>query len=147
MLTNNPSSKMKILTAMKLLRNGGVKGCSRQAIKAQIARSYGKEIANHVFNKAMNFAMEIGVVKSGSTKSRFKLTPDAYEFLSPPKQKKTAKKSVKKRRAQKTNKKKTAKKNSTKKSKLRMTYKKIKTVTKKRKSSKKKAVKKKRGGR
>jgi len=136
---------MKILTAIKLLTNGTYKGCSRQAIKAQIAKSYGKEIANHVFNNAINFAMEIGLVKNGSTKSRFKLTPDGRDFLSPPKpKKKTTKKAVKKRMTLKKRRKKTAKKNSTKKPrKTRKTYKKVQKVTKKRKSNKKKAVKKK----
>jgi len=149
MQKNNPSSKMKILTAMKLLRNGTYKGCSRQAIKAQIAKSYEKEIANRVFNKNLNSAMEDGLVKNGSTTSRFKLTTDGYEFLSPPKpKKKTSKKAVKKRKTVKKRKKKTAKKNSTKKPrKTRKTYKKIQKVTKKRKSNKKKAVKKKKTGR
>merc|ERR550519_1562586 len=116
-----------ILSAMKLLRNGNYKGCSRQAIKAQVTKSYGKEISNYVFNKNLNFSMEIGLVKNGSTKSRFKLTPDGYEFLSPPKpKKKTARKAVKKRKTQKKRTKKIAKKNSTKKQrKTRKTYKKI----------------------
>merc|ERR1711974_467020 len=116
----------------------GAKGCSRQAIKTQVAKTYGKEIANHVFNNAMNFAMEIGLVKNGSTKSRFKLTPDGYEFLSPPKpKKKTAKKAVVKRKTQKKAKSKRTKKKSTiKQRKTKKTKKKVQKGTKKRKSSK-----------
>jgi len=88
MSKTNTSSKMKILNSMKLLRNGKYKGYSRQAIKAQVIESYGKDISNNVFNKNMNIVMENGLVKNGSTKYRFKLTPDGYEFLSPAKSKK-----------------------------------------------------------
>jgi len=76
-----PSSKLKILIAMKKMRNGHTKGCSRQAIKREVASSSGKVIASHVFRRAMKLSMESGLVKAGSTTSRYKLTTEGYEYI------------------------------------------------------------------
>jgi len=86
-----PTSKVKILTALKKLRNGHIKGCSRQAIKAEISKNFGSEIPRYVFWKAMKNAIEIGLVKPGSTSSRFKLTKEGYNFLATQKVKKISK--------------------------------------------------------
>jgi len=87
-----PSSKLKILIAMKKMRNGHTKGCSRQAIKRELANSSGKVIASHVFRRAMKMSIESGLVKAGSTSSRYKLTSEGYAYIttSMPKKKNTS---------------------------------------------------------
>merc|ERR1719317_865141 len=70
---------------MKVLRNGYFKGCSRQAIKGEIVKSFGKEISNHVFNRALKDAIDGGLAKTGATSARFKLTAEGYVSLIPPK--------------------------------------------------------------
>merc|ERR1719233_963316 len=125
-----------------LLKNGYIKGCSRQAIKGEIVHSFGKDIANHVFRRAMKDAMDRGLVKFGATFSRFKLTSEGYAALVPPKpvkkvtkvlkrkpkkivKKVTKKKNVSKRKASKTRTRKTVKRRVVKKKVLKKVPKKV----------------------
>jgi len=147
--SKQPSARRKILESIKVLKNARIKGCSRQAIKREIVDSFGKDISNHILNRAMKDAMNNGLVKFGATNHRFKLTPEGHAALLPPK---PVKKKVLKSKTKKNVKKVTKKKNISKRkaSTKRMAKKKtvvkkkpVKKVTKKvvNKRTKKKVVK------
>merc|ERR1719295_2130728 len=103
------SARLKILTSMKKLKNGYQKGCSRQAIKGEIIKSYGKEISNHVFNRALKDAIANGLVIPFSSAFRYKLTPKGYKFLAPKPVKMKVKKTTKKKVVKRTTKRKVVK--------------------------------------
>ena len=128
-----PSCFVKVCEAIKAKKGTFGRGVSRSFIYKHIGDNYsGTSVA--AVRRAISKAVADGLLETGATKQRFKLTDAGKKKIAPPKPKKKKKKAAKKKKASKKKRKKTVKRKSSKK-------KKAKKRTSKRKSAKRKSAK------
>ena len=91
-MSKAPTCFEKTAEAILSIR-GGTKGASRAAIYKAIGAAYPGTPAGPV-RRAINKAIESGLMEYGSSKQRFKLTADGEAALKPKKKKTTPKKNA-----------------------------------------------------